>query len=76
MLNVLQGRHLKYIFYFFGLVTVGSGGFYIIVGIYNTDGQVTLNNASNLRFSSGQKIIIIGSQGNLKLLNKIWYNDV
>ena len=32
MLNVLQERHLKYIFYFFGLVTVGSGGFYIIGG--------------------------------------------
>ena len=29
MLNVLQERHLKYILYFLGLVTVGSGGFYI-----------------------------------------------
>ena len=32
MLKLLQERHLKYIFYFFGLVTVGSGGFYIIGG--------------------------------------------
>ena len=32
MLNVLQERHLKYILYFLGLVTVGSGGFYIIGG--------------------------------------------
>ena len=43
------------------MFTVVSAGFYIIVGIYNTDGQVTLNPSSNLRLSSGQKIIIIAS---------------
>jgi len=32
MLNVLQKKHLKYILYFFGLVTFVSGGFYIIGG--------------------------------------------
>ena len=59
MLNVLQERHLKYILYFFGLVTVGSGGFYI-------NGTNQLNPGPEVKLNSEQKVILIGLLDDVK----------
>ena len=59
MLKVLQERHLKYILYFFGLVTVGSGGFYI-------NGTNQLNPEPVVKLNSEQKVILIGSLDDVK----------
>ena len=59
MLNVLQKRHLIYILYFFGLVTVGSGGFYI-----NSTNQ--LNPGHEVKLNSELKVILIGSLDDVK----------
>ena len=52
ILKVLQERHLKYILYFLGLVTVGSGGFYI-------NGTNQLNPGPEVKLNSEQKVILI-----------------
>ena len=59
MLNVLQERHLKYILYFLGLVTVGSGGFYI-------NGTNQLIPGPEVELNSEQKVILLGSLDDVK----------